>query len=290
MKADKTINLKRLLKNTKGAPVNAGFLASLREDLTIYMKANPPVEIYEAQPVYAPLHFAMKPVFLLPLFFALTASGAVFVSQSSLPGDALYPIKILSERVNVAASLSPEARVKTQLLNAETRVKEFSALVEKNSALPAPDKKRFHEAAEKAMNNFNTQVSNSLEETSNLKKNNNLERAMKIENDIHSAISSYGDILSDTKEKNGDEMEEINKFIDSNNQWNATTKQKQDDSNEGKDDNMGKNESENSGDQNNQSKRSEKADKNTSGKSGDNSGKDNSSGDNKGDAGRKGKN
>lgn len=289
MKTDKTTNLKRLLKKTKGAPIDREFLASLRENLAIYMEANPPTEIYKAQPVYAPLRFALKPAVLLLLVFALTASGAVFASRNSLPGDALYPIKILSERANVAASLSPESRVKTQLLNAETRVKEFSALVEKNSALPTPDKERFHEAAEKAIDNFNTQVSNSLEETSNLKKNNNLERALKIENDIHSAISSYGNILSDTKEKNGNEIEEINQFIDSNNRWNATTGQKPGDSDESKDGNAGKNESKNSGDQNKQSKENEKADKNTSGKSGkDSSGNDNRS--EKGGGGRDGKN
>lgn len=50
---------------------------------------------------------------ILILFFA---GGTVFAAQSSLPKDALFPVKVLSERV--ALTLSPTQTIKTTVANA----------------------------------------------------------------------------------------------------------------------------------------------------------------------------
>lgn len=66
--------------------------------------------------------------------FAMLLGGAVWISQKSLPGDALYSLKRANENVQLSMTHGTE-RGKTYLSFASTRVDEVKALIEHASAL-----------------------------------------------------------------------------------------------------------------------------------------------------------
>lgn len=61
----------------------------------------------------------------------LGASSAAVASQDSLPGEALYPIKILTEDVRSSLAVTPESKAKIQSSFAAKRVEEVKAIMEK---------------------------------------------------------------------------------------------------------------------------------------------------------------
>lgn len=66
--------------------------------------------------------------------FGMGGSGAVVASGSSLPGDALYPVKQAVEAGRVATAFSPEGKAATHLTIADEKLKEVAALQERRGA------------------------------------------------------------------------------------------------------------------------------------------------------------
>ncbi len=54
--------------------------------------------------------------------------GTTFASSNSLPGDTLYPIKQIKEKIEISLKVSAEAKAKLQSQFAEERLKELSRL------------------------------------------------------------------------------------------------------------------------------------------------------------------
>ncbi len=70
---------------------------------------------------------------LIPAFIVfslvLTSGGTAFAAQHSLPGETLYPVKLLTEEVRVAVALTPAKKAELQMAYAEERTKEISAVL-----------------------------------------------------------------------------------------------------------------------------------------------------------------
>ncbi len=72
------------------------------------------------------------PLVVLAIVGAVSASGVTaLASQKSIPGDALYPVKGITENVRVAAAFSKINKAKVHLDIAEEKVKEIEKLEEK---------------------------------------------------------------------------------------------------------------------------------------------------------------
>ncbi len=72
------------------------------------------------------------PLIVMIAVGAVSASGVtVAVSQSSIPGDALYKVKQVTENVRVATAFSKKDKAKVHLAIAEEKVKEIEKLDEK---------------------------------------------------------------------------------------------------------------------------------------------------------------
>ncbi|MBI2019865.1 hypothetical protein HYS94_00380 [Candidatus Daviesbacteria bacterium] len=72
------------------------------------------------------------PLILVAVVGAISASGVtVAASQKSLPGDALYPVKKVTENVRVATAFSKQGKAKVHIAIAEEKVKEIEKLEEK---------------------------------------------------------------------------------------------------------------------------------------------------------------
>jgi len=79
---------------------------------------------------------AIKLVLVLAVMFGgagVTAAAA----QSSLPSEALYPVKLLIEDLQLGLASTPDAQIDAQLDHAQQRVSEMMRLNERSAAIPA---------------------------------------------------------------------------------------------------------------------------------------------------------
>jgi len=74
-------------------------------------------------------------ILILSALFSGGGVATVYASQSSLPGDWLYPVKVWSEEMRSDLAVSPEAEIELQLQFAERRVEELNELVSEERPL-----------------------------------------------------------------------------------------------------------------------------------------------------------
>ena len=76
----------------------------------------------------------------LALVLAVIFGGAgvtTVAAQSSLPNEALYPIKLLLEDAQLSLAAGPDAQIDAQLDHAQQRVREMVQLADRGAAIPA---------------------------------------------------------------------------------------------------------------------------------------------------------
>jgi hypothetical protein len=133
------IKIIKKLKKLRNKPVNEEFLKTLRMNLGIYIGKNPISENLAGFRLSEKKAFRFFSGFRLVsvvaaavLIVIISGAGITFASQESLPGDKLYPVKILTEEVVVAVTPNPETKAKLRIEFAGRRVKEVEEVVKKN--------------------------------------------------------------------------------------------------------------------------------------------------------------
>ena len=125
-----------------------------------FMRENKPTEI--KSPFYNPWTiFIRQKTFIVPvvlfLIFSLS-TGTVLASKNSLPGDILYPVKLLNEKLESATSLSKISQVEVEVKHTITRLTETEKLASEgrlNNNLGTEIEKQFKTQAEQTINNIN---------------------------------------------------------------------------------------------------------------------------------------
>ncbi|HTP09001.1 MAG TPA: DUF5667 domain-containing protein, partial [Anaerolineae bacterium] len=79
---------------------------------------------------------AIKLVLVLAVMLG-GASVTAAAAQSSLPNEALYPVKLFIEEVQWGSAQGPEAQINVQLDHAQQRVREMVQLTDRGVAIPA---------------------------------------------------------------------------------------------------------------------------------------------------------
>jgi len=79
------------------------------------------------------LTFKPMPIVIGAIIVALLAGGGgtAYASQSSLPGDALYPVKLMTEDVQTTVAWNPEKKVEMEIKFANRRLEEVKKLQER---------------------------------------------------------------------------------------------------------------------------------------------------------------
>ena len=98
-------------------PHHRGFFVSLKYKLDEYMDYNPIREdlVYDGR-VNLFLHrFKYMVPALIALLIIFSGGGVAFAARGTLPGDILYPMKILSEDLRSTFTLRPEVQAKLQI-------------------------------------------------------------------------------------------------------------------------------------------------------------------------------
>jgi hypothetical protein len=82
--------------------------------------------------------FALAIKLMLVLAVAFGGAGVTgAVAQNSLPNEALYPVKLLIEDVQLGLASTPDAQIEAQLEQAQQRVREMVQLTDRGAAIPA---------------------------------------------------------------------------------------------------------------------------------------------------------
>ena len=219
-------DIKRKLKKLN-APVDTEFLSALKNRLMDYMKTAPPIVRIptEGRPLFERSNnliykFKTMPIALIiGLIIALTSGGTVAASQNSLPGDVLYPVKIVSEDARVAMVFSPEQKAEFRLNLAQKRIEEIGRVLEK---VGEDGNGMSVEALQKALDNFDAQVKKILDKTDEIKEKGNLAKAGEIIANLETNLGIYKKILKDKEEKSEggvkNKLKEAGFLIEKNNE------------------------------------------------------------------------
>ncbi len=134
---------------------------------------------------------------LVPAFIVLTliftSGGTVFASQVSLPGETLYPVKLLSEEVRVAVALTPAKKAELQVEYAAERTKEIDVVValHASSTLTASETRDI----DHAISNYTHNLEGAGRHADELRAHGDDNEAKKINLNLSEAAEIYHDTL-----------------------------------------------------------------------------------------------
>lgn len=144
----KTIEALRNLGKTPNMPNEKDFLKSLRIKLSDHIAAHSAIRENIKTPWYFKFSFAnaiviphaiimpQKTVAIIFIVCLFGFSGIALASQRSLPGDTLYPIKILSEEVQSSLAHTPESKAIIYTSFTAKRVAEVKAILDQQNISP----------------------------------------------------------------------------------------------------------------------------------------------------------
>ncbi|KKQ21558.1 MAG: hypothetical protein US36_C0018G0017 [Candidatus Wolfebacteria bacterium GW2011_GWC1_37_10] len=173
MKMFKGVKIKKALRKLKNQPTDEAFLKLLREKLVSYVEKTPFVRNEREESLYfqrfSPLFnvfnakmFKTMPIAIILGLIGIGASAAtVAASQNSLPGDTLYPVKILSEDARLAVIFNDESETKARMNLAQRRVEEISELITEaklNTSITGEQIGKLELSLNKALDNFNSHL------------------------------------------------------------------------------------------------------------------------------------
>jgi hypothetical protein len=87
------------------------------------------------KPARLPMHRLAKIMLIVSVMIG-GAGATTVAAQSSLPGDGLYPIKLMVEDARVALTADPQAQIDLRLELAQVRTQEMQQLVAQQRAVP----------------------------------------------------------------------------------------------------------------------------------------------------------
>ena len=158
-------NIKKIFKRGRRFPVDITWFKNARESLRIFARAHP------ADPVHSRFGFASglivikrvtAPIFVIALIVATT--GAVAASQSSVPGDVLYPLKLTAEQAQIAFTSAPRERARLHMRSANRRMEEMTSIAARTEA---PEVRRAH--VEQALAHYRGAIASARIEVSHVK-------------------------------------------------------------------------------------------------------------------------
>ena len=209
----KNKELKRQLKNLHKFPVSESSLSLIKSNLKGYMNFYTPKKesfVENKSKTISDFRFPTLKVATVMVIIALVlGSGrAVYASLDSLPGDALYPIKIMAEDLGKIVIFDQEKKAEYEIKLAEKRVGEINTIL---------SKEKFEEKDIKTAEKLLEKHLKKAQEISNM---GSPEFKNKIQNNIQSIYSNQNNSENSKIKKTEENKNETraNKEIDGNSQ------------------------------------------------------------------------
>src|SRR3989338_4833000 len=128
------LKIKKIIRKFKKTPADETWLKSSREQMISFIKLNPVRKAYISRQIvpegiFNKLILKPMPIAIIALVISLAAGGGVVTaSQTSLPTDALYPVKIATEQIQEAITFNNAKKVDLSVKLAEKRLDEINLL------------------------------------------------------------------------------------------------------------------------------------------------------------------
>lgn len=89
------------------------------------------------------------------VIFGAAGGSVVYAAQSSLPGDALYPVKTGVENLQVAVTPSPAAKANLHLIMVQRRINEIAQVIGRKQSVNSQTKEAIEQELDSAVNELN---------------------------------------------------------------------------------------------------------------------------------------
>lgn len=191
---------------------DADWLPKSKEAMLQFVKSNPvrnsiPGRLGIQREGILKLTFKPMPIVIGAMIVALLAGGGTaYASQTSLPGDTLYPVKLMTEDVQTAVARSPEKKVEMETKFANRRVEEIKNLQEKLKNRNGEIKL---EVVEKAMERAAKRLDKAEARISEMEEGKLKEKALEAASRLEEALQNHEQILSDLAGEVPDIAEEV---------------------------------------------------------------------------------
>lgn len=152
---------------------------------------------------YFRFHYLVRATVMAALVLLLGFGGSIFTVQATkntLPGDLLYGLKIIKERVHIAITSGSDKRVSLKLSFADNRLTEANQLMDKIEKEPEKDGQRMAQV----MDNFQKDIEEAEKHLLELKEESLTEDKEKIKEtveEVNSKTEEYDIVLTELKEK-----------------------------------------------------------------------------------------
>ncbi len=127
----------KIIKKSPKTPINLNWLQAGRKSLHNFILANPvrkpgPVrQIIAVDPFIKKLSLKPMPIFIVALIIALiSGGGAAAAAQNSLPNEVLYPVKLITEKIQETVNFDQIGKIKFQTQLTQKRLEEIQKLQE----------------------------------------------------------------------------------------------------------------------------------------------------------------
>jgi len=159
------------------------------------------------------LKLAAKPAFVLFSIVGLVLGSGLSVSASdtALPGDTLYPLKMATERVQVALTFRQKEQAKIHVELAGKRINEVRKI--NNNPLPAQNK---NQKINIAIDKFQREIGTVKTKLETLEENSGNEAMLEVAKIVDSKTDEYQAVLAETTsdpEVSGEVAEKINQGL-----------------------------------------------------------------------------
>jgi len=153
------------------------------------------------------LNFKPMPIVIGAIIVALLAGGGgtAYASQSSLPGDALYSVKLMTEDVQTAVAWNPEKKVEMETKFANRRLEEIKKLQER---LKNKDREIKPEVVEKAMERAAERLDKAEARIAEMEEGILKDKALEAAAHLEEALQNHEQLLSDLAGEVPDEAEQ----------------------------------------------------------------------------------
>lgn len=217
MKNKDLIEKFKLLKSIKAdesfkASLRAKILNEIGRDFNLAAKSQPTFFGY-VQSIFS--RKAVAIALIIAIVVLGGGIGGAYASQSALPGDALYPVKLLTEDVRVALKFNPESKANLEMSFAAKRLEEIKNVLEEKGV----DAKGLDIAQERLKRNL-LRASGIIESKKSKNENkgeiakNRLEQIKKKKEELKKRIEEkQGEKRKDSKVLNGKDLKKEQEII-----------------------------------------------------------------------------
>ncbi len=199
--------MEKLFKKIKKEALNPDEKAKIFSALQTFVAENPikniPSPFYNSWFIFR-YRMVMAPIAFI-LIFALAGSAA-FAAKKSLPGDKLYSIKMLNEKVESMIAIDSKTKAQIEISHAISRLQEVEQIVTSNRQLDKGDGKKIGD-------NFQEQVQEATNNINELRNRGREKDASEIHSDFRTMLTEHEKTITELS-NSGDTKDEIKKELD----------------------------------------------------------------------------